>query len=152
MISTGNVQVASDHLTLGRDMVVPPDLADDDVAPFSALANALHISPNTLAIMQLSHAGRQSPNILGGRGLLSPAVAPSAIALGARSRDGWIARLLYRTLFPTPRALSEGELDHIVEQFVRGAKLAAVAGFDGVELHNAHGCGWIRICPKRELR
>ncbi|KZV66475.1 FMN-linked oxidoreductase [Peniophora sp. CONT] len=139
MICTGNVQVAADHLTLGRDMVVPPGLDDREVAPFTALAKALHCSPDTLAIMQISHAGRQSPNILGGRSLFSPAVAPSAIALGGHSRDGWLARLLYRTLFPTPRELSSSEINRVIERFIHGAKLAAAADFDGVELHAAHG-------------
>ncbi|VDC02803.1 unnamed protein product [Peniophora sp. CBMAI 1063] len=120
-------------------MVVPPTLDERDVAPFVALADALHSSSDTLAIMQLSHAGRQSPNILGGRGLFSPAVAPTSVALRGRSRDGWLARLLYRALFPTPRTLTAGEIDQIAAQFVHGAEVAAAAGFDGVELHAAHG-------------
>lgn len=147
MICTGNVHVTADHLTLGRDMVVPPSLDDKKVAPFSALAKVIHSSPQTLAIIQLSHAGRQSPSVLGGRGLFSPAVAPSAIPLGSHSQDGWLARLLYRTLFPTPRALSRSDIDYIAERFVHGAALAAAADFDGVELHAAHGCEYVRFIP-----
>jgi len=39
----------------------------------------------------------------------------------------------------TPRALALDELTGIVAQFRWGAKNAKAAGFDGVELHGAHG-------------
>jgi 2,4-dienoyl-CoA reductase-like NADH-dependent reductase (Old Yellow Enzyme family) len=37
--------------------------------------------------------------------------------------------------------MSLENIDDVVEAFVRGAKLAVLAGFDGVQLHAAHGCG-----------
>jgi N-ethylmaleimide reductase len=41
--------------------------------------------------------------------------------------------------YPVPRALRTDELPGIVEFFRRGAENAHAAGFDGVELHGAHG-------------
>jgi 2,4-dienoyl-CoA reductase-like NADH-dependent reductase (Old Yellow Enzyme family) len=43
-------------------------------------------------------------------------------------------------LFQTPRMMSLDDIDQVVEQFVKGARLAEEAGFDGIQLHMAHGC------------
>lgn len=41
--------------------------------------------------------------------------------------------------FVTPRALQIEEMPYLIQQYVRGAKNAMVAGFDGVEVHAANG-------------
>ena len=72
--------------------------------------------------VQLHHPGRQtSSGLLGG----TQSVAPSAIACN--------------TIGEVPRALETEEIDAMVKQFVKGAKIAQMAGIDGVELHAAHG-------------
>ncbi len=74
-------------------------------------------SERSVAILQLHHAGMRSPAELVGE---AP-VCPSADAeTGAR-------------------ALSHAEVKNLVEDFVRGARRAEAAGFDGVEVHGAHG-------------
>eukprot|EP00897_Mesotaenium_endlicherianum_P007886 jgi/Mesen1/7125/ME000369S06454 len=40
---------------------------------------------------------------------------------------------------PPPRALDASELPQIVDEFRKGARNAVLAGFDGVEIHGAHG-------------
>jgi 2,4-dienoyl-CoA reductase-like NADH-dependent reductase (Old Yellow Enzyme family) len=52
-------------------------------------------------------------------------VAPSAVPF----RDG----------AAPPHALTTAEIDGVVAQFVRGARLALIAGFRVIELHMAHG-------------
>lgn len=148
MILTGNIQVAKDHLSLGRDIVIPEVLTEESIKPFEKLAKAMHgpgtTSGHPLAIMQLSHGGRQSANILGGRWPFVPPLAPSAVRLdldaGSKSAIPSVSGLLSRFLFQTPREMSAVDIDMTVEAFVRGAKLAAQSGFDGVELHASHGC------------
>ncbi|KAH9976208.1 hypothetical protein BGW80DRAFT_1473431 [Lactifluus volemus] len=156
MIVTGNVQVSKDHLSLGRDMIIPPTVTVDTLHAYKVLASAMRpaseqsnlksqnaSTPRTLIIMQLSHAGRQSPVVIGGRLPLVPPLAPSALGLGRSerhsSRMGWFAKLTYRIGFPTPRAMALQDIDHTVDRFVLGAKLAHDSGFDGVELHASHG-------------
>jgi len=39
----------------------------------------------------------------------------------------------------TPRAMTEADIAHAVEEYALSAKLALDAGFDGVELHGANG-------------
>jgi 2,4-dienoyl-CoA reductase-like NADH-dependent reductase (Old Yellow Enzyme family) len=153
MIITGNVQVSRDHLTLGKDMVVPETITSDTLHSYKTLAHAMRpvsernlsknrddvSMPRTLIIMQVSHTGRQSPILLGGRSLLVPPLAPSALELG-RNASNWFARLMYRIGFLTPRTMSMRDIDNVVSRFVLSANLAHDAGFDGIELHASHGC------------
>ena len=75
--------------------------------------------------LQLNHPGRQMQANLG-----QATVAPSAVALemGSLSR-----------MFPTPRALEEQDIAALIERFAHSAVLAEQAGFDGVQIHAAHG-------------
>jgi 2,4-dienoyl-CoA reductase-like NADH-dependent reductase (Old Yellow Enzyme family) len=153
MIITGNVQVSKSHLTLGRDNVIPSVITEEGLQAYRNLATAISNdarSPDklqqgtseTLVVMQLSHAGRQSPNFLGGRWPFVAPLAPSAVPFGTnRNRAENVAtRVLNRVLFQTPRAMSVSDIDQVVDAFVRGARMAAATGFHGVQLHAAHGC------------
>jgi len=75
--------------------------------------------------LQLNHPGRQMPANLG-----QPTLAPSAVALqlGSFSRH-----------FATPQPMSAADIKRVTEQFVQTAMLAEQAGFDGVQIHAAHG-------------
>jgi 2,4-dienoyl-CoA reductase-like NADH-dependent reductase (Old Yellow Enzyme family) len=83
--------------------------------------------------IQLAHAGRKASTDVpwrGGRVIRDgphswQTVAPSPIPF----RDGE----------PVPHELTAGEIDEIVEQFIRSTQLALDAGFHVVELHMAHG-------------
>ncbi|GBE83974.1 FMN-linked oxidoreductase [Sparassis crispa] len=168
MIMTGNVQVARDHLTLGRDLVIPEHISPETLKPFERLANIIHggsgkgsdgrQSTASLAIMQLSHAGRQSPNFLGGRWPFNPPFGPSAVPVGRRGisrgeHTTTFSRFLHNICFQTPTVMSLSDIDDAVASFVRGAQVAAQSGFDGVELHASHGYLIAQfISPKTNLR
>lgn len=163
IVMTGNVQVDASHLSLGRDMVVPKVLSASNVEPFARLAAAIHGTSTSrederrpLALMQLSHTGRQAPNFIGGRWPFVPPMAPSAVALDfsqrpSRAEEGTIGRVLsghlswamHRLMFQAPRAMTTPDIESVVGAFVRGAQLAARSGFDGVELHAGHGCEFL---------
>lgn len=70
---------------------------------------------------QLSHPGKQSPKFLN-----QAPVAPSAIPLA-------------NDMFIPPRELTEAEILEIIERFTNTAMILKEAGFDGVQLHGAHG-------------
>ena len=162
IILTGNVQVSSDHLTLGRDIILPRDLAmakDDDLEPFRRLAHTIHgTTPSgpdgraTLAIMQLSHAGRQSINVIGGRRILQPPIAPSQIRMGSSTcKTSLVEGLMNKILFQTPKVMKEEDILHVIDRFVDGSVFAHKAGFDGVQLHVAHGCMFFVCFPRKNL-
>ncbi len=98
-------------------------IADDTYLPgVSRIAKAVHGVGNDCKIfLQLNHAGRQQAR----PELSSWAVAPSPV----------FDPLMQRT----PRPLSVEEIEEIVECFALGVLRARQAGFDGVEIHSAHG-------------
>lgn len=73
------------------------------------------------AFIQLFHAGRQAHTIITG---VQP-VAPSPLPC--------------KTVKEIPRELSAEEVEKIRNQFIAAAGYAEMAGFDGVEIHAAHG-------------
>lgn len=164
MVITGNVSVVPDHLGLGRDVAIPASIdAPDVLEPFRKLADAIHgiwdasktdtgpkdiddqqntrNSGKTLAIMQLNHAGRQSGNVIGGRFPFSPPLAPSTVRVGFKNPSP-LKSLFNAILFQTPREMTASDINKVIDRFVTGAILAYRAGFDGVQLHAAHGCMW----------
>ncbi|KAJ6577767.1 hypothetical protein B0H19DRAFT_1121306 [Mycena capillaripes] len=156
MIFTGNVQVSPQHLCLARDLALPLELSEKNLKHFRDLASAMHGQRNEkpMAIMQLSHAGRQSPNILGGRFPFVSPLGPSSIRVGSSMKhDGLLSNLVHRIMFQIPRAMTLADIDAVVAAFVRGAKLAAQTGFDGIQLHVAHGYLLAQfISPKSNTR
>ncbi|KAF9533544.1 hypothetical protein CPB83DRAFT_480515 [Crepidotus variabilis] len=163
MVITGNVQVAADHLSLGRDIVLPENIKQpslNELRSFEMLAQTIRGSEiknppernddhsrwkektnRTLAILQLNHTGRQSSNFIGGRWPFRVPVGPSAVRVGSTpGRNlGYFERLANALLFQTPTALHSGEIRSILDRFVEGAVFAQKTGFDGVQLHAAHG-------------
>ncbi|HSF48812.1 MAG TPA: alkene reductase, partial [Burkholderiales bacterium] len=87
--------------------------------------------------LQLWHVGRISHPALQPDGMLP--VAPSAIKPAGQAfieNENGEGALVP---FVTPRALQTEEMPYIVQQYVRGAKNALEAGFDGIEIHAANG-------------
>ena len=71
----------------------------------------------SVAIVQLHHAGNRSPKELIGAAPVCPSDDPETGA----------------------RALTTAEVEQVIEDFVAAAVRCEQAGFDGVELHGAHG-------------
>ena len=74
--------------------------------------------------VQLNHPGKQAP-----KGLNRETVAPSAVPF----RDDM------KAFFATPRALTDAEVQGLVQQFGTSAAIVKQAGFSGVQIHGAHG-------------
>lgn len=119
LISTGNVMV--DRRALGE----PANVVVEDSRHGTALSAWAEASKagGSLAIVQINHPGRQSPRTLSPR-----PVAPSAV--GLQGMGG---------VFSRPRALTVTEIDALVDRFAETARIVTAAGFDGVQLHGAHG-------------
>ncbi|MDG6799311.1 NADH:flavin oxidoreductase/NADH oxidase family protein [Glaesserella parasuis] len=119
VLVTGNVMVAENGKGSINDMVLTDERSLSILQQWAKAGKQNDI----LLIMQINHAGKQSPKVL------SPTpVAPSAVAL--QGMDGFIN---------PPRALTEAEIDTLIEQFATTAKIAEKAGFSGVQIHAAHG-------------
>jgi N-ethylmaleimide reductase len=84
-------------------------------------------------VVQLMHTGRvgHPANLAPGGELLAPTAvaAPGVVYTDAAGPQPNAA----------PRAMTDAEVRHAVEEFVTAARNAIEAGFDGVELHGANG-------------
>lgn len=103
----------------------------EQVEGWKAVTDAVH-RKNGLIFIQLWHVGRIShSSLLPGN---AQPVAPSAIRPNgdAFTMNGLVP-------FETPRALETAEIPGIVQDYVKAAKNALAAGFDGVEIHAANG-------------
>ncbi|WP_431257845.1 NADH:flavin oxidoreductase/NADH oxidase family protein [Roseateles chitinivorans] len=121
LLITGNVMVAPDALTGPGGLVLE---AGTPLAPYAAWARAAHAGGARLW-MQINHPGRQVFAALG-----NPGYAPSEVALDMGKHG---------KLFAPVRALTEAEIATIVRRFADTAHAAREAGFDGVQIHAAHG-------------
>lgn len=119
LIVTGNVMV--DRTALGEAGNVAVE-DERDLADLRAWASAAKAGGARVWV-QLNHPGRQAPRTLTPR-----PVAPSAIAVPGTGG-----------LFATPRALTDDEVVDLVARFARTAGIVCRAGFDGVQVHAAHG-------------
>jgi 2,4-dienoyl-CoA reductase-like NADH-dependent reductase (Old Yellow Enzyme family) len=121
LLITGNVMVHAEALT-GPGGVVLDDRAPLD--PFTRWAEAAKAG-GAAVWMQISHPGRQvqagMPGVVWGP-------SPVAVELGRHSKR-----------FGRPVAMTAEQIRTTVSRFATTAGLAERAGFDGVEVHAAHG-------------
>jgi 2,4-dienoyl-CoA reductase-like NADH-dependent reductase (Old Yellow Enzyme family) len=90
--------------------------SDDHLEGLSKLASGIK-SENSLAVVQLHHAGMRSPADLIGQAPVCPSDHTDTNSVG----------------------LSSEGVKELIEDFICGAERAEKAGFDGVEIHGAHG-------------
>ena len=94
---------------------------DDFLPSLKELTNEVHkTSPDCKIAIQIAHAGRQAVN-----DSVADPVAPSAVTDTSTGI--------------TPRAMTEDEIEECIENFVKATERAKLAGFDGVQIHSAHG-------------
>jgi 2,4-dienoyl-CoA reductase-like NADH-dependent reductase (Old Yellow Enzyme family)/thioredoxin reductase len=106
----------------GRGRTHQLGLHDDAcVEGFAALAELAHANGARIGV-ELHHAGRNTSRAISGH----EPVAPSPVPCPEAGPD-------------TPRELTVGEIDAVVDRYAAAARRAAEAGFDAVELHSAHG-------------
>lgn len=141
MIITGNVNIDERFLGLPFDVVIPPASEPKRrhryLSEFRKYADACKGDApggkHPLAIVQMVHTGRQSMRG-NGRAPWTPSIAPSPLQLTASQHNA-----LNATLFGTPREMTKDDIADVVARFASGAAFCYQAGFDGIELHAAHG-------------
>jgi N-ethylmaleimide reductase len=110
----------------------PGCYTDDQVAGWRKVTDAVH-AKGGLIVVQLWHTGRVSHTSFQKEG--QAPVGPSAIRALTKT---FIAGKGFGDV-SMPRALKIDEIPGIIEDFRFAATRAIEAGFDGVELHGAHG-------------
>ncbi|MQS11103.1 NADH:flavin oxidoreductase [Streptomyces kaniharaensis] len=111
------------HASAGQSDRVPRFHGEEQLAGWAGVAEAVHAAGGTI-VPQLWHIGmvrkQGEPPYAD-----APAVGPSGIRLDGTEGTG--------------RAMSRTDLDDVIGAFAEAAAAAERIGFDGVELHGAHG-------------
>ncbi|MFJ4369841.1 NADH:flavin oxidoreductase [Streptomyces chartreusis] len=111
------------HESAGQSDRVPRFHGEEQLAGWAKVADAVHAAGGTI-VPQLWHIGMvreqgQPPYAE------APAVGPSGLRIGAEEVTG--------------RAMTRRDLDDVIGAFAEAAADAERIGFDGVEIHGAHG-------------
>ncbi|MFB6932599.1 NADH:flavin oxidoreductase [Streptomyces chartreusis] len=111
------------HESAGQSDRVPRFHGEEQLAGWAKVADAVHAAGGTI-VPQLWHIGMvreqgQPPYAE------APAVGPSGLRIGAEEATG--------------RAMTRRDLDDVIGAFAEAAADAERIGFDGVEIHGAHG-------------
>jgi 2,4-dienoyl-CoA reductase-like NADH-dependent reductase (Old Yellow Enzyme family) len=111
LLLSGNIMV--DHRYLEQD--------DQAIDALKEMVSAGKSNGNQFW-MQVSHPGRQCPRMVNSKPL-----APSEVQLKILGN------------FSKPRAMTEADIEDVIQRFVTTATLGKQAGFTGVQIHCAHG-------------
>lgn len=122
LLLSGNVQVDRDHLERPGNVILD---APADPAMLAALRRWTDAAKAGGARFwaQLSHAGRQTMKPVN-----SHPKAPSAVRLGLPGGQ-----------FGEPVALTGTQIEGLIQRFAQAAASCREGGFDGVQIHAAHG-------------
>jgi len=121
LILTGNVMVDRRAMTGPGGVVLEDDRHMERFKQWAQVAR----SGGAQVWMQVSHPGRQMMAALGQETWSASAVP---LDMGNLSNK-----------FSVPKAMSVADIEEIQGRFVRTAQLAEQAGFNGVQIHGAHG-------------
>ncbi|MFA6971734.1 MAG: alkene reductase [Gallionella sp.] len=104
----------------------------EQVTGWRHVTDAVHQAGGKMFV-QLMHTGRVShpANMQVG----SKVLAPSALAAPGEMWTDTIGMQPY----PVPAEMTDADIAQAIAEYVKGAKLALEAGFDGIELHAANG-------------
>ncbi|GAV72787.1 Oxidored_FMN domain-containing protein [Cephalotus follicularis] len=113
---------------------VPGIYNEEQTEAWKKVVDAVH-AKGSIIFCQLWHVGRASHQVYqpGGAAPISSTSKPISARWRILMPDG-----SYGT-YPKPRALEIYELPEVVEHYRQAALNAIQAGFDGIEIHGAHG-------------
>ena len=114
----------------GQNTADTPGLHTEEQArAWRRVTDAVHGAGGRI-VAQLAHAGRLTHSDFHGQ----PPVAPSAVMPA-----GFVRTPRGTKTYEAPWVPTEAEVPSLVDEFAAAAQWARQAGFDGVEIHGAHG-------------
>jgi 2,4-dienoyl-CoA reductase-like NADH-dependent reductase (Old Yellow Enzyme family) len=117
LLITANTPIDRWHLEHAGNFVLD-EMSDMDRV--SRLAKAAK-SGGAMILAQLSHAGRQTPELIN----------PHPLSMSNLRLD--------LPGYGVPKTATDSDFAYVIGQYVKSAALAKHAGFDGVQIHAAHG-------------
>ncbi|KAK1091095.1 hypothetical protein LTR48_006990, partial [Friedmanniomyces endolithicus] len=125
-ILTGNIMIEYDHLEAEGNPIIPrgSPFEGERFEAFKAVA-AQGKKEGSLMIGQVSHPGRQ----------VQDKIQPHPISASDVQLEGDVMGMR----FAKPRAATDEDIANVIEGFAHSAEYLEKAGYDGIELHAAHG-------------
>ncbi|EEU41617.1 uncharacterized protein NECHADRAFT_87871 [Fusarium vanettenii 77-13-4] len=126
VILTGHIMIAYDQLEAAGNSVVSRDAPffGERFEAFKEMASVTK-QHGSLAVAQISHPGRQVGNLIQKNPISASDVQLEVEVMGMH--------------FNKPKAMEENDFKNVVEGFAHAAEYLYKAGFDGIQLHGAHG-------------
>lgn len=121
LMITGNVMIDRRAMTGSGGVVLESAQFGERFRKWSQIAR----SKGAQVWMQINHPGRQMPAAMG-----QETIAPSSVPIDLGN---------FSKQFSVPREMTEADIADVKERFVRTAQLAEKFGFNGVQIHAAHG-------------
>ncbi len=103
-------------------------LKDEQIDAWKPVVESIR-NKGSVAIMQIFHCGRMAWPEINPAGRI---IAPSSITPSQNNP-------LTNEPYPVPEEIGLLEIEHVIEGFIETARGAVAAGFDGIEIHGAHG-------------
>lgn len=119
---TGNVFVDRRNLEAPGNVAIDGPPSNEHAVRLAKWAEASKAGGGKV-VMQLSHAGRQTLKIVNRQ-----PDAPSAVSVDLPGGQ-----------FGTPRAMTGDDIQRLIGKYATATRVARAAGFDGVQIHSAHG-------------
>ncbi|KAF5009412.1 hypothetical protein FDECE_4344 [Fusarium decemcellulare] len=125
VVLTGNIMIEYDHIEAAGNIIIPQNssFSGERFEAFRTLAKVSK-AHGSLVMAQLNHPGRQAASY----GQSQP-ISASDVQL-----DGEVMGK-----FKKPRPMVQADFKAVIDKFTHAAQYCYKAGFDGVELHGAHG-------------
>jgi len=128
VILTGNLMISYNDLEAAGNPIIPRSATfDENDERFKAFKEMATVSKlhGSLIVGQVSHPGRQ----------VTEKIQPNPVSASDIQLEGNVMGMT----FAKPRAASQEDIDAIVDGFAHSAEYLDKAGYDGIELHAAHG-------------
>lgn len=126
VILTGNIMIEYDQLEAAGNPIIPRE-AEFSGERFEAFKKMAEVSKahGCLVVGQVSHPGRQCEQRIQKNPMSASDVQLEGDVMGMQ--------------FAKPHAATEEEIARLIDGFAHAAEYLEKAGYDGIELHGAHG-------------
>jgi 2,4-dienoyl-CoA reductase-like NADH-dependent reductase (Old Yellow Enzyme family) len=126
VILTGNIMIEYDHLEAAGNPIIPrgSPYSGERFDAFKEMATQSK-KHGSLIVGQVSHPGRQ----------VADAIQKSPVSASDVQLEGNVMGMT----FAKPRAATDEDIKNIIEGFAHAAEYMEKAGYDGIQLHGAHG-------------
>jgi len=126
VILTGNIMIEYDQLEAAGNAIIPreAEFSGERFDAFKKLATASK-AHGCLVVAQVSHPGRQCISKIQSDPVSASDIQLEGVTMGMT--------------FNKPHAASKEEIARIVDGFAHAAEYLEKAGYDGIQLHAAHG-------------